>query len=150
MLLFSHYNANAFMKFDRYFMINKTRDSRSAPSTPITPNQANKQGTSNSRGNASTVFKHLSTRSKSFKEAEQNLPKSPRKRKKVVKMIASKTLRIKLYDNQGRQRQELSLEQEKWLLDFLERPDISRQTTERKGAIYIEKLNGERQYKQKI
>ena len=138
------------MKFDRYFMINKTRDSRSAPSTPITPNQANKPGTSNSRGNASTVFKHLSTRSKSFKEAEQNLPKSPRKRKKVVKMIASKTLRIKLYDNQGRQRQELSLEQEKWLLDFLDRPDISRQTTERKGAIYIEKLNGKRQYKQKI
>ena len=64
-------------------------------------------------------------------------------------MLASKTLRIKLYDNKGRPKKELDPDEERWLLEFLDRPDISRQTPGRKDTVYIGKLNGERQYKQK-
>ena len=47
-------------------------------------------------------------------------------------MIASKTLRIKLYDNQGQPRREMNPKQERWLLEFLDRPDISRHHLEGK------------------
>ena len=71
-----------------------TRDSRSAPSAPTAPNQANEPETNNSRGNVSTAFKYSTARSRSIKKPEQSLSKSTRKRKEVVKIIASKTLRI--------------------------------------------------------
>ena len=47
-------------------------------------------------------------------------------------MIASKTLCIKVYHNQGRPRKELGPKLEKWLFDFLDRPNISRQKLEGK------------------
>eukprot|EP00111_Clytia_hemisphaerica_P007688 TCONS_00022348-protein len=65
-------------------------------------------------------------------------------------MLASKSLpRIKFYDSRGRPKKELETEEEQWLQDFLDRPDISRQTPGRKDTVYIGKVNGERQYKQK-
>ena len=49
----------------------------------------------------------------------------------------------------GRPSKGLSVEQEDWLIQFLDRPDISRQTLGRKDHVYIGKVKGERQYLQK-
>lgn len=83
-------------------------------------------------------------------QAEKSLPKSPRKREEVVKIMAKKFLKIQFRGKGGgRQKQILSDEEEEWLSTFMDRADISRQTPGRKDTVFIGKMNGEKQYTQK-
>eukprot|EP00111_Clytia_hemisphaerica_P013977 TCONS_00041134-protein len=63
--------------------------------------------------------------------------------------MASKHLKIKFNKKGGRMKQTLLKAEEEWLLTFLDRPDISRQTPGRKDNVYIGKVNGKREYAQK-
>lgn len=72
------------------------------------------------------TFKCSSTRGRNLKKRTTKSSKESEEENEIVRMIACKTLHIKLYDNQGRPRKELGLELEKLLLDFRDRPDISK------------------------
>ena len=78
------------------------------------------------------------------------LPKSPGKQKEIVEMIAKKHLKIQFQGRGGgRPKNTLTDDEEDWLLSFLDRGDISRQTPGRKDHVYIGKVNGEKQFIQK-
>ena len=94
-------------------------------------------------------FKHRSTKIRSLKKAESALPKSPSKRKEIVKKLATSELRWKFQSRRGRKKNDLNEEQREWLLEFLDRPDISTQTPGRKDHVYCGKENGEKKFLQK-
>ena len=94
-------------------------------------------------------FKHHSTKIRSLKKAESALPKSPSKRKEIVKELATNELRWKFQSRRGRKRNALNDEQREWLLEFLDRPDISTQTPGRKDHVYCGKENGVKKWLQK-
>ena len=112
------------------------------PETPI--NQP-----SPSTFSTTSVFKHRSTKYRSLSQAEKSLPHSPHKRNEIVKLIASKHLKISLNRKGDRMKQALLIAEEEWLFSFLNRPDIFRQTPGRKDNVYIGKINGEKEYFQK-
>ena len=87
---------------------------------------------------------------RSLKQAEKYLPNSPRKKNEVLDNLASKyNLRIKLKNKRGPKKQYLSENQEYWLLEMLERPDMTYTNPRRKYNVYIGKIDGERCYVQK-
>ena len=96
-----------------------------------------------------SAFKHRSTKSRSLRQAEKHLPQSPRKKNEIIKIIASKHLKINFRDKCRRKKKLLGEQEEEWLSSFLDRPDISRQTPGRKDSVYKGKVDGIRQYKQK-
>ena len=80
----------------------------------------------------------------------KNLPNSPRKKSEVIGNLAKKyNLKVKLIEPQGRKSKILSPEQDQWLTDFLERPEMSYTNPGRKDNVYIGKTDGIRQYVQK-
>lgn len=108
-------------------------------SVPVTPEPS-----------TSAPFKHNSTRARSLKKAEKALPLSPNKRIEVVKSLASNVLRVNFKAKGGRPATNiLSEDQREWLVAFLDRIDISRQTPGRKDHVYVGKVDGERKYLQK-
>ena len=76
---------------------------------------------------------------RSISRAEKYLPYSPRKKAEV----------IQLKENGGCKAKILSQEQERWLIDYLERPEISYTNPGRKDNVYIGKINGTNQSTQK-
>ena len=114
-------------------------------------NMNNEQTTSTPAEAPKVAFTHSSTKARSIKKVESALPRSPRKREEVVKALASNFLRVqfKSTSKRGRPSDLLNDEQEEWLVNFLDRDDISRQTPGRKDTVYIGKVNGEKRYLQK-
>ena len=96
----------------------------------------------------STSFRHKANKARSLKKAKNALPRSPSERKEVVKELASNFLRIKFTrrNKPGRKLKELEGHHREWLIGFLDRTDISRQTPERKDNVYVGKENGQRKY----
>ena len=58
-------------------------------------------------------------------------------------------LRIKLKNKRGPKKQYLSEDQEHWLSEMLERPDMTYTNRGREDNVYIRKIDGERCYVQK-
>ena len=97
----------------------------------------------------SSAFKHKSTKLRSLARVEKSLPKSPGKQAEIIKMMASKHLKIRFQGKgDGRTKNVLTFAEEEWLSAFLDRANISRQTPGRKDNVFIGKVNGEKQYAQ--
>ena len=74
----------------------------------------------------------------------------PNKKAEVIQKLATKyQLRVNLKETRGRPCKELVEEEKIWLIEFLNRSDISYTNPGRKDNVYIGKLNGESQYKQR-
>ena len=98
-----------------------------------------------------SAFKHGCTKYRSLKRADDALPKSPHKRKEIVSSLATKyQLRIQYTKNKrGRKRKNLTEEQKEWLINALDRPDISMMNPGKKDHVYVGKHNGVKKYEQK-
>ena len=96
----------------------------------------------------STSFRNKATKACSLKKAKNALPRSPSKRKEVVKELASNFLRIKFTrrNKTVSKSKELEEHHREWLIAFLDWAGISRQTPGRKDNVYVGKENGQRKY----
>lgn len=76
---------------------------------------------------AESSFYNKSVTCRSLKKAVDALPKSPNKRKEIVQSLSQKfNLRIMLTNKkQGRPENELSPDEIEWLIEFMDRPDIT-------------------------
>ena len=82
--------------------------------------------------------------------AEKGLPTSPNKRKEIIGTLAKKyQMRIVLKEKRGRKHRDLNEDQEHWLVEFLERSDISYINPGKKDHVYVGKVGGISQYVQK-
>ena len=98
----------------------------------------------------SSAFKHKSTKLRLLARVKKSLPKSPGKQAEIIKMMASKHLKIRFQGKGGgRTKNVLTFAEEEWLSAFLDRADISRQTPGPKDNVFIGKVNSEKQYVQK-
>lgn len=87
---------------------------------------------------------------RSVSRAEKYLPNSPRKKTEVLNNLSNKyCLRVKLHTKRGPRPKYLSKEQEEWLMEILERPDMTYMNPGRKDNVYVGKVDGERRYLQK-
>ena len=114
-------------------------------------NQADQSTPSTSSSTTpSPAFKHKSTKLRSLARVEKSLPKSPGKQAEIIKMMASKHLKIRFQGKGGgRTKNVLTFAEEEWLSAILDRADISPQTPRRKDNVFIGKVNSEKQYAQK-
>ena len=96
------------------------------------------------------AFSQAHIRSRSIQKVAKTLPKSPRKRKEVITVLANKfKLRIKLTQSKaGRPKNELTGSGKEWLKNVLDKPDITYVTPGRKDHRYVEKVDGKSQYVQ--
>ena len=85
---------------------------------------------------------------RSLKKACNALPKSPRKRWEIVQSLSKKfNLRINLATKKpGRPVNELSADEIEWLLEFMERPNVTYTSPGRKDKRYIGKENGKSKF----
>ena len=87
-------------------------------------------------------FSQRSSHVGSVRKAEKSLPRSPRKRNAVVSSLTKKfQLRVLPQDsqsNRGRPKQDLDADEKSWLIDFLNRQDITYTTPRKKDQIYTE------------
>ena len=82
-----------------------------------------------------------------MKKAADHLPQSPRKKVEIIQSLASKyQIRIKMHENRGRPRKELSEEKKDWMIEFLSRSDMTYTNPGRQDNVYIGKVDGERKY----
>ena len=102
-------------------------------------------------GELDTSFTHKAIKNRSLSKAQQALPKSPRKRNEIIGSLVNKFhLRVAFAPKKaGRKRIDLTEEERKWLIEFLDRPDMTYTTPGRRDNVYIGKENGEKQYVQK-
>ena len=90
-----------------------------------------------------TLHRRLST-------ADSHLPKSPHKKAEIMQRLATKyKLRIIFQQNRRRPRKELNEEEKIWLIEFLNRFNISYTNPGSKDHVYIGKIDGKSKYKQK-
>ena len=77
--------------------------------------------------NDDSAFSQAHIRSRSIQKVAKTLPKSPRKRKKVISALTNKfKLRIKPTQSKaGRPKTELTESEKEWLKNFLDKPDIT-------------------------
>ena len=96
-------------------------------------------------------FSQRSSYMRSLKKAERSLPKNPRRRNAVVSSLAKKfQLRIlPQQNNRGRPKQILDADEKSWLIDFLDRPDITYTMPGKKEQVYMGKVNGKKVYETK-
>ena len=82
-----------------------------------------------------------------MKKATDHLSQSPRKKVEIIQILASKyQIRIKMHENRGRPRKELSEERKDWMTEFLSRNDMTHTSPCRQNNVYIGKVDGERKY----
>ena len=99
-----------------------------------------------------SAFSQHHIKSRSLQKVEKSLPKSPRKRSEIVGALVDKfQLRIKLTgkSKRGRPKNEFTTDELAWLLEFLNRPDITYTTPGRKDQRYVGKIDGKSQFVQK-
>lgn len=98
----------------------------------------------------SSSFSSKQTRARSIKRAEKSLPGSPRKRLEIIGSLAQKyKVLLARPPNRGRKFRALDEDQTAWLMDFLDRPDITLTNPGTKESVYIGKINGVSQFLQK-
>ena len=164
---------NQFLKDDRLrknyanLMKKTTQTPPSLPSTREEPlsstsqeslSSNNRQPSSNDQSSSQPInqtltpqipsaFSTKQSKSRSLKKADDHLPQSPRKKAEIIQILASKyQIRIKLHENRGRPRKQLSQEKKDWLINFLGRSDMKFTNPGGKDNKYITKVNGERIY----
>ena len=97
-----------------------------------------------------SAFQSRQTLHRSLSRADSHLPKSPHKKAEIMQRLATKyKLRIIFQQNRGRPRKELNEEEKIWLIEFLNRFNISYTNPGRKDHVYIGKIDGKSKYKQK-
>ena len=85
-----------------------------------------------------SIFSCRQTLYQSLSRVALHLPKSPNKKAEIIQRLATKyKLRINLHENRGRPRKELNDEDKVWLINFLNRSDISYTNPGRKNQMYI-------------
>ena len=105
----------------------------------------------NDAATPSTSFSTKQAKARSISRAEKALPKSPRKKNEILGSLAKKyKLRIVMNKKKtGRRATELTEEEKQWIVDNLDRADLTYVNPGRKDHVYIGKKDGERQYCQK-
>ena len=121
----------------------KKREYRKRVSLEISQNQS-----LNSSSSSTTSFSNKAVKGRSLKKVGDALPKSPRKRSEIVQSLSKKfNLRINLATKKlGRPVNELSADEIEWLLEFMERPDVTYTNPGRKDQRYIGKENGKSKF----
>ena len=110
--------------------------------------EINTKSTNENRRNSSFTTKQ--TMHRSLSRADSHLPKSPHKKAEIIQKLPSKySLRIEMKENRGRPRKDLSEEQKLWMIEFLNRGDITYTNPGRKDHVYIGKIDRERRYRQR-
>ena len=96
-------------------------------------------------------FSQRSSYMKSLKKAKRSLPKSPRRRNAVVSSLAKKfQLQIlPQQNNRGRPKEILDADEKSWLIDFLDRHDITYTMPGKRDQVYMGKVNGKKVYETK-
>ena len=111
------------------------------------PEAANSEGYTQENAQApGSSFSCKQTLHRSLSRADSHLPKSLHK---IQRLATKHKLRINLKEKRGRPPKELTEREKIWLLEFLDRSDISYTNPGRKDSVYIGKINGESQYMQK-
>ena len=104
-------------------------------------------------GSIEEGFSQRSSHMRSVRKAEKSLPRSPRKRNAVVSSLAKKfQLRIlpqHSQSNRGRTKQDLDADEKSWLIDFLDRQDITYTTPGKRDQVYMGKINGKKVFETK-
>ena len=132
----------------REYRKRKKAESSQANQTPSTSSQDTSSATSSQA--SESAFGSKQSFCRSISRAGKYLPNSPRKKTEVIGNLAKKyNLRIQLKENRGCKAKILSQEQERWLVDYLERPEMCYTNPGRKDNVYIGKINGTKQYVQK-
>ena len=73
---------------------------------------------------------------RSISKAEKSLPKSPRKKVEIISKLATKhKLMINLKGNRGRKPNLMDQHGDQFLIEFLERPDITYTNARRKDCV---------------
>ena len=105
----------------------------------------------NDAATPSTSFSTKQAKARSISRAEKALPQSPRKKNEILCSLAKKyKLRIVMSKKKsGRKATELTDEEKQWIVDNLDRADLTYVNPGRKDHVYIGKKDGERQYCQK-
>ena len=94
-----------------------------------------------------SAFSTKQSRSRSLKKADDHLPQSPRKKAEIIQNLVSKYhIRIKIHENGGRPRKDLSKEKKDWMIEFLSPSDMTYTNPGRQVNVYIGKVGGERKY----
>ena len=117
----------------------RKREYRKRVSLEISQNQS-----LNSSSSSTSSFSNKAVKGRSLKKACDALPKSPRKRSKIVQSLSKKfNLRINLaMKTPGRPVNELSADEIEWLLEFMEIPNVTYTNPGRKDQQYIGKKIG--------
>ena len=121
----------------------KKREYRKRVSLEISQNQS-----LNSSNSSTSSFSNKAVKGRSLKKACDALPKSPRKRSEIVQDLTKKfNLRINVAAKKpGRPVNEFSADEIEWLLEFMERPDVTYTNPGRKDQRYIGKENGKSKF----
>ena len=92
-------------------------------------------------------FSTKQARNRSLLKAEKGLPKRPRKKAEIIKKLATKfQLRINPKENRGRPRKCLDDNQKEWLLELINRSDITYTNPGRADNVYVGEFEGKRKY----
>ena len=84
----------------------------------------------------SIFFSNAAIKSRSVKKVEKSLPKSPRRKREVITRLASKfQFHVKFGEKVGRKKNALSEEKVDRVIVFLNQPDISYTTPDRKDNV---------------
>ena len=95
-------------------------------------------------------FSQRSSHTRSVRKAKKSFPRSPRKGNTAVSSLAKKfQLRIlpqHSQSNRGRPKQDLDADEKSWLIDFLDRQDITYTTPGKRDQVYMGKINSKKVY----
>ena len=113
----------------------------------IQVNQAAASEQAASTSSPNPLFSSSSIKSRTVKRVEKFLPQSSRRKSEVIKSLASKfNVKVKFCKKTGRKKKVLSEEEQQWVKDFLDRPDISYTTPGRRDNVYIGIVNKVKRY----
>ena len=85
-----------------------------------------------------TPFSNSAIKSRTIKRVEKSLPQSPRRKSEVIKSLVSKfNVKIQFGQKTGRKKKVLSENEQQWVKDFLDRPDISYTTPGRRDVLLV-------------
>lgn len=123
--------------------LSKLKKSQATPSSATSALEATEAA-------SSSPFSNSAVKSRTVKRVEKCRPQSPRRKTEVIKSLASKfNVKVKFGEKSGRKKNLLSEEEQQWVLNFLDRADISYTTPGRRDNVYIGVFNKVKKYAQK-
>ena len=109
--------------------------------------QCNNKGTS---APSKDAYKSCSSKGKAIAKVKRNLPCSPRNRRAIVKELAWEQIKIKLFvPVKKRSYSSACTKEDKLVMDFFSRDDISRQAPGKRDVVKIKLDDGSKIEKQK-